>query len=143
MNRTVKNALSKTPLVTIGPGQSVFEASVLMAERRTGSALVYENGAMVGIITERDLLSRVMAKAADPASTSVREAMTPNPMTVRAGSCVTHALFLMKENGFRHLPVVEDGAVVGVFSVRDALPDEAGGADRLSEFYERICSAAA
>jgi len=81
-------------------------------------------GELVGIFTERDAVYRVMAVDRDPAATRLDEVMTPRPKTLSPDEPFGHALLLMNENGFRHVPVVEAGRPVGVVSARNALdPD--------------------
>ena len=73
---------------------------------------------------ERDALFRVMAKRLDPATTTLAEVMTTSPMTVTPDKSFGYALIVMHDNGFRHLPVVENGKLIGIVSARNALdPD--------------------
>jgi CBS domain-containing protein len=93
----------------------------------------------VGIVTERDLMTRVLAKALDPAKTPLSAIMTPNPKCVAPETLVSDAVVIMIEKGFRHLPIVAPGnKILGVFSVRDALPRELGTAVSLTEFREQV-----
>ena len=92
-----------------------------------------------GILTERDLMTRVLAKALDPKATQVAEVMTRNPYCVAPERMVSDAVVIMIERGFRHLPIVSSaGRILGVFSVRDALPREVGIAVSLVEFHEQV-----
>jgi CBS domain-containing protein len=112
-----------------------------MAEVACGSALVLSAGAVVGIITERDILAKIVAKSIDPAKTSVESVMTKDPVCARPEMSVPHALFIMKELGFRHLPVVDDDHIpLGVFALRDALPDELAGAAVLIRSAEQLAA---
>jgi CBS domain-containing protein len=96
-------------------------------------------GTLLGIVTERDLMTRVLAKALDPAQTKLCDVMTPNPMCVPAETLVSDAVVIMIERGFRHLPIVGNGSkILGVFSVRDALPREIGNAVSMAEFNEQV-----
>jgi len=94
--------------------------------------------ALLGILTERDLMTRVLARALDPATTHVREVMTPKPVCVKPELPVSEAVLIMLERGFRHLPVVSGTRILGVFSARDALPREVGAAMGLAEFNEQV-----
>jgi CBS domain-containing protein len=86
--------------------------------------MVVEGTRLVGIFTERDVVFRVVAKGRDPAQTLLSEVMTPDPRTIDPAKSFGYALLLMHENGFRHMPVVEDGKPVGMVSARNALdPD--------------------
>jgi CBS domain-containing protein len=93
---------------------------------------------LLGILTERDLMTRVVAKALEPASTRVRDVMTPKPICIAPELPVSEAVVIMLEKGFRHLPVLRGERIVGVFSARDALPREIGTAMGLAEFNEQV-----
>ena len=84
-----------------------------------------ENGHLVGIFTERDALVRVLAEGLDPEITPLAAVMTLNPITVHPDQPFMSALHLMYENGFRHVPVAENGRPLGMVSARDALEREA------------------
>jgi CBS domain-containing protein len=123
--RRVAAALSSRPLISVLPTDSVFHSAILMAEANCGSALVLCDGRITGIITERDILIKVVATAADPAKTSVDSVMTRKPVCVHQDTSVTRALYTMKELGFRHLPIIDsDRRPIGIFALRDALPEE-------------------
>jgi CBS domain-containing protein len=140
--RTIFQAMSHRHVISLGPDASVHEAASVMTRANCGSVLIIETGKpneLLGILTERDLMTRVMAKALDPAKTTVRSVMTPNPRCVPPGMRVADAVLIMIERGFRHLPVVaEGGKILGVFSVRDALPREVTTAVDIAEFNERV-----
>jgi CBS domain-containing protein len=111
-------------LVKASGGLTVGKAARLMAKKHVGAVLVVDDGVLAGIFTERDVLFRVVAQRLDPEKTLVREVMTPDPLTVAPKDSFGHALVLMREGGFRHLPVVQDGVPVGIVSSRSALdPD--------------------
>ncbi|HVO91181.1 MAG TPA: CBS domain-containing protein, partial [Casimicrobiaceae bacterium] len=79
---------------------------------------------LVGILTERDVVFRVVARERDPKSTAISEVMTVNPQTIDPRESLGRALLIMHENRFRHLPVVEEGKLIGVVSARSAMdPD--------------------
>ena len=138
--RTVYQAMSRRLLVSLGPGATVHEAACVMTRANCGSVLVLDSaGAMLGILTERDLMTRVLAKALDPAATLVGKVMTPHPHCVGPETRVSDAVLIMIERGFRHLPIVTDGSrILGVFSVRDALPREVNTAVGLAEFNDQV-----
>lgn len=110
---------SPQDLATVTPRATVAEVSELMATRRIGAILVVEKGKLAGIFTERDALVRVIAKGVDPKTTTVAEVMTRNPDTIRPTESVQTALDLMAERGYRHLPVIDDGKLYGIISIRD------------------------
>lgn len=138
--RTVFQSMSHRHVISLGPQSSVWEAACVMTKANCGSVLVIETpGQLLGIVTERDLMTRVLAKALNPETTHLAEVMTKNPRTVPPQMPVSDAVVIMIERGFRHLPIVDDtGKILGVFSVRDALPREIGAAVSLAEFHEQV-----
>jgi CBS domain-containing protein len=137
--RTVSQSITARKLVSVSPQASVYDAACVMAKARCGSVLVLgEDEGMLGIFTERDLMTRVVAKGLVPASTSISDVMTPNPRSVLANMPVSEAVLLMREGGFRHLPIVSnEGNVLAVFSLRDAMPREIIDADQLAEHFDQ------
>lgn len=106
-------------LISIDPDASVLDAARLMNEHHIGSLVVLVNGALAGIFTERDIMRRVVARQRDPASTTVRETMT-TPVACATPQTPTPELqSVMREKRVRHLPVVQDGQVVGMISIGD------------------------
>ena len=137
--RTVFQSITRKHVVSLMPSASVREAAGVMTHANCGSVLVVEpSDRLLGILTERDLMTRVLARGVDPDRTSVREVMTPNPICVAPETPVSDAVCLMLERGFRHLPLVRDKLVLGVFSIRDALPRELGTAQSQAEFNELL-----
>src|ERR687895_992806 len=122
--RAIRTIIEDQNPVTASAEITVAAAARLMKERRVGAILVVQDGRLAGIFTERDALYRVVAEGRDPATTRVAEVMTANPRTIAPDRPFGHALHLMYEGGFRHVPVVADGRPLGVVSARDALgPD--------------------
>jgi CBS domain-containing protein len=138
--RTVIQSMSQRHVVSLGPEASVHEAACVMTRANCGSVLVTDAaGAMLGILTERDLMTRVLAKALDPATTPIAKVMTRNPQCIAPEAKVADAVLIMIERGFRHLPIVaEGGRILGVFSARDALPRELNTAVSLADFNEQV-----
>ena len=138
--RTVFQSMPVKHVVSLGPNASVWEAACVMTRANCGSVLIMEPpDKLLGILTERDLMTRVLAKALNPEKTPVRQVMTSNPLCVPPETLVSDAVVIMLERGFRHLPVVAPGAkILGVFSVRDALPREIGTALSQTEFNEQV-----
>ena len=143
--RRVFEPVSQKRVVSLGPNASVREAAGVMTRANCGSVLIMEPPeALLGIVTERDLMTRVLAKGLDPERTTVRDIMTPNPLCVPPETLVSDAVVIMLERGFRHLPIVAAGSrILGVFSVRDALPREIGAALGQAEFNEQVNDALA
>ena len=92
-----------------------------MVERHIGAVAVIEKGKLAGIFSERDLMRRVVAEGRDPKSLKVSEVMTRDPLTVRPDDSLEFAMDLMKQHGFRHLPVCADDKISGLISMRDLL----------------------
>ena len=121
---SIRSVLEPRKLVAASPEASVAEAARLMKKGKVGAILVVKGERLVGIFTERDALFRVMAAGRDPGQTRLSEVMTPEPKTVAPEETFGYALLMMYENGFRHVPVVENGTPIGVLSARHALdPD--------------------
>lgn len=138
--RTVFQSLSRRHVLSLGPQASVWEAACVMTHANCGSVLILDTpGKLLGILTERDLMTRVLAKALNPQTTPVAEVMTPDPHCVGPDMKVSEAVLIMIERGFRHLPIVTPAEkILGVFSVRDALPREIGDAVSLAEFNDQV-----
>lgn len=138
--RTVFRSMSQRHLISVGPHASIWEAACIMTKANCGSILIVDTpGTLLGIVTERDLMTRVVAKALNPEKTLVSEVMTLSPHCVPPDMLVSDAVLIMIERGFRHLPIVSPaGKILGVFSVRDALPREIGNAVSLAEFHDQV-----
>lgn len=123
-SQPIRSIMERRKLLTAPPTTTVRAASELMADKGVGAVLVVDKGQLVGIFSERDVVFRVVARGLDPATTVLAQVMTPQPKTIKPGNTFGYAMTLMHENGFRHLPVVEDGKPVGIVSARSALdPD--------------------
>jgi CBS domain-containing protein len=110
--------LQSTSPLRIRPAQTVAEAVRLMRQEQVGCILVCEGEQIVGILTERDLMRRVMA-AGKPLTLTVAECMSPHPVVVHRKEPIGAAVRRMEEGGYRHLPVVDEaGRPVGVLSVK-------------------------
>jgi CBS domain-containing protein len=124
--RTLRKMVEHQKMLTSAPPKTtVREAARLMKQTQVGALLVVEHGHLVGIFTERDALIRVLAEGLNPEATLLAEVMTLNPVTVHPDQPFVSALHLMYENGFRHVPVAENGRPLGMVSARDALELEA------------------
>ena len=123
-SQRVRMIMERKRLLTAPPETTVSKAAELMARRKVGAILVVENQNLVGIFTERDAVFRVIAKGLDAKITPLMEVMTAPPLTIDPDKSFGYALLLMHENGFRHVPVLENGNIVGIVSARNALdPD--------------------
>jgi CBS domain-containing protein len=111
---------SKTPEVyAVAPGDSVIDAIRLMAEKSVGAVLVMDGASLAGIVSERDYARKVVLHGRSSADTSVRDIMTADVITVGPNHTVEHCMQLVTDHRIRHLPVLEDGEVIGVISIGD------------------------
>jgi CBS domain-containing protein len=108
-------------IAAIGAERNISEAAKEMATNAIGSLLVTREGTYVGIITEADIVRKVIAKQLDPSGILVRHVMQFPLVTIEADRTVMEANDLMESKGIRHLAVTRAGVVIGVFSVRDLL----------------------
>lgn len=123
-SQRVRDVMDKKKLLTAAPDTTVSAAAKLMSKTKVSAVLVVENDKLVGIFTERDAVSRVIARDRDVKKTRLADVMTAEPKTIAPDKTFGYALLLMHENGFRHVPVIDDGHVVGIVSARNALdPD--------------------
>jgi CBS domain-containing protein len=123
-DRPIRKVIEHGKLVAAHENTTVFEAARLMKARNVGAVLVLRKERLVGIFTERDVLNRVIAEGLDPAHTRLGRVMTAEPLAISPDKPFIHALIAMQEHGFRHMPVVDAGHLVGMVSMRDALPPE-------------------
>jgi CBS domain-containing protein len=109
-----------------------------MREHNVGAVPIVEDGALKGILTVNDMTYRVIAEGRDPDKTFVREVMTPDPDTVSSDTAAIDALRLMQDGGYRHLPVVDGGRVLGLVSRRDFYGFEKARLDDETSLWESI-----
>ncbi|MDX2159617.1 MAG: CBS domain-containing protein [Hyphomicrobiaceae bacterium] len=127
----------QTPIV-LGAGETVREASRLMWEQQVGSVLVVdERSHLIGIFTGRDAV-KVLAHGRDAAATELRDVMTRDPATIEPDKRAVDALRMMGEGGFRHLPVVEGGRILGIVSRGDFKGVELDRVDIEQHLWETI-----
>ena len=117
--KIVPDIVNDQDIDLLDPDSSVLDACNYMTDRHIGAVLIGLNNRLWGIFTERDVLTRVVAAGRDPAATKLSSVMTSEPDTVAPHDRAVDALDLMSRHGYRHLPVVDDGRIVGVVSIRD------------------------
>jgi len=125
--------------VTMLPTATVRAACERMRERKVGAVLIADQERhLLGIFTGRDAIGRVLAEGKNPEKTQLAEVMTPNPATIAPARSAIDALRLMFDVGCRHIPIVEDGRVVGVVSRADFRGIEVDRLDEETGLWERI-----
>jgi CBS domain-containing protein len=117
----IGNLMKGQVLVSVEAHQSVLEVARLMVDHNIGAVPVLKDGQLVGIFSERDLMSRVVVNGKDPAKTRVTEVMTSDPLTIEPQDNLETCMTLMRRHGFRHLPVCQGRELKGVVSLRDIL----------------------
>jgi CBS domain-containing protein len=105
-------------VLTVDPADTIGETAQKMVERGVSSAVVSDYGTLIGIVTERDL-TRAVAGRVHTSEARVREWMTSDPITLGPGASADEAAKIMLDNGFRHVPIVDEGRAVGIVSIRD------------------------
>jgi CBS domain-containing protein len=122
-DKPVRSVMQRRKVLKATPETLVSKAASLMAAKNVG-AMVIENDHLVGIFTERDVVFRVVARGLDARATRLADVMTRAPRTVDPNKPFGYALLVMQENGFRHLPVMQDGKLIGIVSARSAMDPE-------------------
>ena len=118
MVNSVREAMTEDPR-SIGPSASVVEAARLMRDEHVGSLPITDGDTLVGMITDRDITTRVVAEAADLATSSVGDVYSQDLISVEPDKDLEEALTLMARHQVRRLPVVEDGRLVGIVAQAD------------------------
>ena len=123
-HRSVRDVIANQKPFTASANTTITAATRLMKKHSIGALMIVEHDHLAGIFTERDAVFRVLAESRDPKKTHVADVMTTNPKTIGPDKPVDHALMMMYDGGFRHVPVVEHGKPLGMISARDALGPE-------------------
>jgi CBS domain-containing protein len=105
----------------IGPDATAYDALTIMEEKNVGALLVVENGRLMGVFSERDYARKVILKGRSSKSTTVREIMSGQPISVDPHMSLRDCMVLMTENRVRHLPVMDNEVILGVISIGDAV----------------------
>src|SRR5215813_9763790 len=121
MSTALRDLVKDRKVYSIEAGRTVLEAARFMMEHNVGALPVMRDGSLAGILTERDIMNRVVAVGRTPGTTAVSEVMTANPRAVPADESIEECLFIMREFGFRHLPIVDGKELKGLVSLRDVL----------------------
>ena len=126
----LRDLVKDRKVYSVDATRTVLEAARYMMEHNVGAVPVLRNGDLAGILSERDIMNRVVAVGRTPGTTAVSEVMTANPRAVAADESIEECLFIMREFGFRHLPIVEGKQVKGLVSLRDVLMHQATEIER-------------
>jgi CBS domain-containing protein len=129
---TLRELVKDRKIYSVDASRTVLEAARYMMEHNVGAVPVLRNGELIGILSERDIMNRVVAVGRTPGTTSVSEVMTANPRAVPADETLEECLFIMREFGFRHLPIVDGPELKGLVSLRDVLMHHAAEIERES-----------
>ncbi len=120
---TFVNQIMQTDLVTVSPQTNIYEAAKLMEEQNVGTVLVVgEQEKLLGMITDRQIVTRVIAHKRDLSTTTCEEIMTKWPMTIFPETTCKEALDIMGDYGYRRLPVEQNGRLTGIVSISDLAP---------------------
>ena len=128
--KTLRDLVKDRRFYSVDATRTVLEAARYMMEHNVGAVPVLRNGDLVGILSERDIMNRVVAVGRTPGTTAVSEVMTANPRAVAADESIEECLFIMREFGFRHLPIVDGKELKGLVSLRDVLMHQAAEIER-------------
>jgi CBS domain-containing protein len=127
---TLRELIKDRRLYSVDANRTVLEAARYMMEHNVGALPVLRDGNLAGILSERDIMNRVVAVGRTPGTTAVSEVMTANPRAVAADESIEECLFIMHEFGFRHLPIVDGKDLKGVVSLRDVLMHQTAEMER-------------
>lgn len=121
--KTVRYILQNKPeaVYSTGPETSVFEALNVMLEKNISALLIADNGLLHGIFTERDYARKIVLKGKSSKDTLVSEVMTSNPVTITPNDEIDLCMQIMTEKHIRHLPVIEQGQIIGMVSIGDVV----------------------
>lgn len=118
--KIIPDIVSRQPISSLKEENTVSEAAAMMVKANVGAIIIVDDkGLLTGIITERDMTRRVVAKGLDPNEVPIAKVMSAKPDTLAPDDSAVDALELMQTRHFRHLPVVEDGKCVAMVSIRD------------------------
>jgi len=127
---TLHDLVKDRKVYSVEATRTVLEAARFMMEHNIGALPVVRNGELAGILSERDIMNRVVAVGRTPGTTAVSEVMTANPRAVKSDESIEECLFIMREFGFRHLPIVDGKDLRGLVSLRDVLMHQAAELER-------------
>ena len=130
---TLRDLVKNRKLYFVDSTRTVLEAARYMMEHNVGAVPILRNGELLGILSERDIMNRVVAVGRTPGTTAVSEVMTANPRAVSIDESIDECLFIMHEFGFRHLPVLDGSELKGLVSLRDVMMHQAAEIERQTQ----------
>jgi CBS domain-containing protein len=121
--KKVKNILQRknTGVISVPPTATVYSAIEIMSQANIGGVVITDNGNLLGIFTERDYARKLILKGKSSRDTQIADLMTRNLFTVTPESSIEEAMQVMSDKKIRHLPVMEDGKIVGIISIGDVV----------------------
>ncbi len=134
--RQLMQAKSNQQTYSVAPTDTVFRALELMADKNIGAVLVRDKEEILGIFTERDYLRNIVLKGRSSRETAIREIMSTDMVTVGPSFSLEACMELMQEHHIRHLPVMEDGRLAGIISMRDVVSAILAHKENRIEFLE-------
>jgi CBS domain-containing protein len=141
---TIRDLLTNRTIHYIQPHQTVFEAARYMVQCNVGAVPVLDGTKLVGIFSERDIMSKVVTRQLDPQHTPIAEVMSTTVRTLAPNSSCEDAMVMMQTHGIRHLPVCDGTTLVGFLSLRDllrhTLEEKAGEADMMRAYIQTSVS---
>jgi CBS domain-containing protein len=136
--RQIAELIDGRPLIHAAPTENVRDVARRMSDRNIGAVAVLQDGKLVGMFSERDVMSRVVAAGLNPESTLVENVMTRNLVVAGPIDDVSSAMQKMHSLGCRHLPVVQDGNLVGMISLRDLLQIDGEASRQRATFLSEL-----
>ncbi|OZA06149.1 MAG: histidine kinase [Methylophilaceae bacterium 17-44-8] len=121
--KQILNEKNHQEVISVAPNRPVFDALVILAEYKIGALAVINNEQLVGIFSERDYAREVILKGRSSRTTMISEVMTAKVITANPNDLVDSAMHTMSDKRIRHLPIVEDGKILGMLSVGDLLKE--------------------
>jgi CBS domain-containing protein len=138
MLRKIKDVMQDREVAELPPTSTVQKAARLMLQTKQCATLVVSRGQLKGIVTEQDIVRRVVAVGLDPATTILSEVMTNGPDTIGTDELVIKGLRMMEDGGYRHLPVVRGGRILGIVSRSDFPGDEKAELEVERHYWEAV-----
>lgn len=134
--KSISEIVQKRPLYAVSPEMSIAEAARYMAENKVGALPVVSDNRLAGIFSERDVVTRVIARGLDPTHTTVKDVMTTKIVVAQADESYESCLTKMQKAHCRHLPVVSGDELIGMVSLRDLLQIDLDEKERNLEYLE-------